>query len=412
MNSSEVPNSARSAGDQVEHLRLDGRVERRSSARRGSAATARRERHRDHDPLLHPAGELVRIAAHDRCPGRRSAPSASISSRALERSGPRIAGDLEDLRHLPADLDRGVQRAAGLLVDHRDAVRAQLAQLAGRSGPARRGRRSAMSPLADPPVAGQVAHDGQRHRRLAAAGLADEPVGLAACDVNETSRSTAARARGRGRTTSRCSTRAARRPDSGPLTIEHPSIASAIRLTAITSEAIASASNSDLPPVAGRHLAVVGRDLEPPVGRRRLDAEAEEGQRRDREDRVAEADRGLDEDRRHHVRQDLDEHDVRRPLAAQPRGGDVVELALDQDRGAHRARDQRREQDPDDDDQRSRSSARARLIAISAVTTSGQRQERLDEAADDVVGEAAEVARHQPERGAEHGARAGSRAGR
>ena len=50
--------------DEVEHLRLDGRVE---PGRRLVEDEERRvlgERHRDHDPLLHAARELVRVAAH------------------------------------------------------------------------------------------------------------------------------------------------------------------------------------------------------------------------------------------------------------------------------------------------------------------------------------------------------------
>ena len=63
MKSTDVENSSRRRGDEVEHLGLDRGVERRWSARRGSAARVRGERHRDHDALLHPARELVRVAA-------------------------------------------------------------------------------------------------------------------------------------------------------------------------------------------------------------------------------------------------------------------------------------------------------------------------------------------------------------
>ena len=40
-----------------------------------------------------------------------------------------LAGDRVDLGHLVADPDRRVQRPAGVLVDHRDLVGAQLAHL-------------------------------------------------------------------------------------------------------------------------------------------------------------------------------------------------------------------------------------------------------------------------------------------
>ena len=54
------------AGDEVEHLRLDRRVE---AGRRLVEDQQRRvlgERHRDHDALLHAARELVRVAVHHR----------------------------------------------------------------------------------------------------------------------------------------------------------------------------------------------------------------------------------------------------------------------------------------------------------------------------------------------------------
>ena len=96
----------------------------------------------------------------------------------------------------------------------------------------------------------------------------------------------------------------------------------------MTSEAMAARREQHRPPEAAADQAVVLEDLQAPVGRRRLDAEAEEAQRRDREDRVAEAHRELDDDRPHDVRQDLGEQDVGRLLVAQARRGDVVELAL------------------------------------------------------------------------------------
>ena len=47
------------------------------------------------------------------------------------------------------------------------------------------------------------------------------------------------------------------------------------------------------------------------------------------------------------VRQDLDEHHVRRPLAAQLRRLHVLELPLAEHGGANRAGDDRREDDAD-----------------------------------------------------------------
>ena len=52
--------------DEVEHLRLDRRVEARRRLVEDQQRRILGERHRDHDALLHPAGELVRIALHHR----------------------------------------------------------------------------------------------------------------------------------------------------------------------------------------------------------------------------------------------------------------------------------------------------------------------------------------------------------
>ncbi len=53
-------------GDQVEHLGLDGRVEPGRRLVEDQERGILRERHRDHDALLHPAGELVRVPLHHR----------------------------------------------------------------------------------------------------------------------------------------------------------------------------------------------------------------------------------------------------------------------------------------------------------------------------------------------------------
>ena len=60
--------------DEVEHLGLDGRVEAGRRLVEDQQRRVLRERHRDHDALLHAARELVRVAAHDRARDRRSAP--------------------------------------------------------------------------------------------------------------------------------------------------------------------------------------------------------------------------------------------------------------------------------------------------------------------------------------------------
>ena len=127
--------------DQVQHLGLDGRVERGRRLVEDQQRRLGRERHRDHGALQHAARELMRVAAHHA--GRVGDPHLlEHLPAALERLLALDAGELEHLGDLPPDLDRRVQRPPGLLVDHRDRARAQLAQLAALQRRARRGRRS------------------------------------------------------------------------------------------------------------------------------------------------------------------------------------------------------------------------------------------------------------------------------
>ena len=166
--------------DEIEHLRLDRCVEPRGRLVEDQQRGVLGQRHRDHDPLLHPAGELMRIAAHHGVGIRDLHPPEGLA-RALGRLLLPDAEDGERLRDLRADLHAGVQRRAGVLVDHRHRARVVLAQLAGPEPehvPA--GDRDAAR--GDPAVARQVADDAERGGRLAAARLSDEPVRLALLD--------------------------------------------------------------------------------------------------------------------------------------------------------------------------------------------------------------------------------------
>ena len=181
MNRTLGANSSRSADDEVEHLGLDRGVEPGGRLVEDQQRRVLRQRHRDHDALLHAARELVRVAAHDavgvgdlhlaqdlpgplvrllrvragdartpRRPGRRSGSSGSARrpgsgrpSRPCVARSSRTCASLRPARSSPATLDRAARDAA---------------------------------------VARQVAQDGVRRRRLAAARLADQPVGLALGD--------------------------------------------------------------------------------------------------------------------------------------------------------------------------------------------------------------------------------------
>ena len=163
--------------DEVEHLGLDGRVEARRRLVEDEERRLGRERHRDDDALLHAAGELVRKAGHH---GARIGDLHALERmpREVVRGARLLAPDPEDLRHLLADPDRRVQGGAGVLVDHRHRLGAKLPELRL----AERERVAAVDAEAagaNAAVAGQVVDDRERRRRLAAARLADEPVGLA-----------------------------------------------------------------------------------------------------------------------------------------------------------------------------------------------------------------------------------------
>ena len=73
--------------DQVEHLGLDGRVERGRRLVEDQQRRLGGERHRDHDALEHAARELVRIAVHHPGRDRRSGPSRA-SPRARSSASP------------------------------------------------------------------------------------------------------------------------------------------------------------------------------------------------------------------------------------------------------------------------------------------------------------------------------------
>ena len=166
--------------DQVEHLGLDGRVQPGGRLVQDQQGRLDGQRHGDHDPLLHAARELVRIALHDRVGVGDAHPPKRVHG-AFDGRLARQPAHLEHLRHLAADADRRVERAGRVLVDHGHGVRAQPAQVA-RAQPqhvvAVQGDRAAGHAA----VSGQVADDGQGGGGLAAAGFADQPVGLAAGD--------------------------------------------------------------------------------------------------------------------------------------------------------------------------------------------------------------------------------------
>ena len=170
------------ARDQVEHLRLDGRVETGRRLVEDQQRRVVRERHRDHRALLHAAGELMRVAAQHRFRVGDLHLAQHLERQLLRLArGRGGAADAKDLGHLLAHPQGRVERPAGILVDHRELARAEPSQLAPREADDVAARHPDRA-RADTAVRRQVADDGERRRRLAAARLADEPVGLARGD--------------------------------------------------------------------------------------------------------------------------------------------------------------------------------------------------------------------------------------
>ncbi len=181
MNSTLVLNSLAQRGDEVEHLALDRSVESRGRLVEYEQRGVLGQRHGDDHALVHAPRELVRVAPHD---ARRVGDLHLLEHRPGAVGGLVVgyALDREHLRHLVADVDRRVQRRGRVLVDHRDPVGSQLADVGlahGQQVLAGHVDRAA----AHAAVARQVAQRGERGGRLAAARLPDEPVGLALGDV-------------------------------------------------------------------------------------------------------------------------------------------------------------------------------------------------------------------------------------
>jgi hypothetical protein len=164
--------------DQLDDAGLHRHVERGGRLVEEKQFWVGQERHGNDDALLLTAGDLVRIGAHDAI-GIGDAHIRQHFSRPLHRL--RLRDALVVDRHLGellADLHRRVQRRHRLLVDHGDLRAADLSQLL-----LVHGRHVAALeknlPAGDAAVAAEILHDGERHGRLAAAGLADNAVRLA-----------------------------------------------------------------------------------------------------------------------------------------------------------------------------------------------------------------------------------------
>ena len=175
------PLPALDVGEQVEHLGLDGDVERGGRLVGDQQLRPSGERHRDHDALLHAAGKLERIVLQ---PPRRVG-----NAHGLEQAGGlvtrRIAahamvrqrlGDLRAHRH------HRIEAGGRLLEDHADPPAAHAAhRRLGQGEQVVPAQRDAAAD--DTAGVGQQAREGERGHRLAAARLAEEREGFPGVDA-------------------------------------------------------------------------------------------------------------------------------------------------------------------------------------------------------------------------------------
>ena len=167
---------------QVEDLPLHGDVERGRRLVGDVQLRLAHQPHGDHRPLLHAAGQLVRIGAQPPVAGRRwrrAAASRRLALVASARLNPPCTSD--DLGELSADPRRRVQRRARVLEHHRQRRGQQPAPLARRQV-------ADVAAVEAQPLERHLARkrdelgDRQRGHRLAGARLADDADELASTD--------------------------------------------------------------------------------------------------------------------------------------------------------------------------------------------------------------------------------------
>jgi hypothetical protein len=159
--------------DQLQDLLLDGHVQGGGRLVGDEQLRLAGQRHRDHHPLAHPTGELVRVLA-DALLGLRHPHQVEHFRGPLQ--GLVVAGapvQLDRLGDLLAHRHRGIQRGQRILEDHADLVAADVAHvLVGEAADLLAVQLDAAA--GDRPAGGQQLHDRQRGHRLAAPRLAHD----------------------------------------------------------------------------------------------------------------------------------------------------------------------------------------------------------------------------------------------
>ena len=115
--------------EQREDLRLDRDIKRGRRLVSDQQLRLTGQRHRDHDTLAQPAGELMRVVAEPLLRLGQAHQAEHLGGTIHGRCLARAAVQPDRLRHLVADRLRGVERAERVLEDHRDVIAADLAQV-------------------------------------------------------------------------------------------------------------------------------------------------------------------------------------------------------------------------------------------------------------------------------------------
>jgi hypothetical protein len=167
--------------EQIEHLRLDGDVERGGGLVGDQEVGLGRQRHRDHHALLLAAAHAERVVV-DAALGLGDAdPAQPLDRLRARRLAAQRGVGLDRLDDLRADLHHRIEAGGRLLEDHADAPAAHRAH----AGLGQREQVVAIEPYlaaGDSAVLRQQPHQRQRRHALATAGFADQRERLAALD--------------------------------------------------------------------------------------------------------------------------------------------------------------------------------------------------------------------------------------
>ena len=175
------PEALRDVLDQLDHARFDGDIERGCRLIEQQELGIGQKRHRDDDPLLLAARQLMRIGVHD--------PLGIGKTNRFKQFRRALVGGFRrnsvmDHRHfdeLVLDQHRRIERGHRLLIDHRYLRAADLAQLLIRHAAHVAPHETDLA-AGDGAVPAHILHDGKRDGGLAAARFADDPDRFAGID--------------------------------------------------------------------------------------------------------------------------------------------------------------------------------------------------------------------------------------